>query len=252
MGQIRWVSTGTIRKSTARARHHSASVGTRHGLYSAWAAGQTRSTSTGTTRLMGRHDAGPITPTEMAQFANLGIKSTSFFLPTGHSPHRHPSAAAPSRNSRSVPPSTSRRLYPLLRAPLSRPLAPRRRPAAAPPSRTAPPARCRASLSRRTRPHPAASVAACPHLPGQRPPPPLPRRPPPAWRAGVPNGTARHAGALAGPCLGRDGGTAALRGTARRSRRARACRAPACPCRPCSGRSRAVRPGWPPILPIQH
>jgi len=68
----------------------------------------------------------------------------------------------PSRNSRSVPPSTSRRLYPLLRAPLSRPLAPRRRPAAAPPSRTAPPARCRASLSRRTRPPPSPPVLASP------------------------------------------------------------------------------------------
>ena len=49
--------------------------------------------------------------------------------------------------------------------------------------------------------------------------------------AGVQNGTARHAGALAGPCPGRDVGTAALRGTARRSRRVPACRAPACPCR---------------------
>ena len=68
----------------------------------------------------------------------------------------------PSRNSRSVPPSTSRRLYPLLRAPLSRPLAPRRRPAAAPPSRTAPPARCRASLSRRTRPPQSPPVLASP------------------------------------------------------------------------------------------
>jgi len=95
-------------------------------------------------------------------------------------PHRHPSAAA------SLPPSTSRRLYPPLRAPLSRPLAPRRRPAvpppraapgrlrrpcphlpgqrpaAAPPSRTAPPARCRASLSRRTRPPPSPPVLASP------------------------------------------------------------------------------------------
>ena len=192
---------------------------------------------------MGRHDAGPITPTEMAQFANLGIKSTSFFLPTDHSPHRHPPAAAPSRNSRSVPPSTSRRLYPLLRAPLSRPLAPRRRPAAAPPSRTAPPARCRASLSRRTRPPPSPPVLASPAS-GHRRRSHAGRR---RRRPGVPNGTARHAGALAGPCLGRDGGTAALRGTARRSRRVPACRAPACPCRPCSGRARAVRPGWPPI-----
>ena len=52
--------------STARARHHSASAGTRHGLYSAWAAGPARGTSMGTTRLMGWHDAGPITPTDMA------------------------------------------------------------------------------------------------------------------------------------------------------------------------------------------
>jgi hypothetical protein len=49
MGQTRWASTGTARKSTARARHHSASAGTRHDLDSAWAAGPAHGTSTGTT-----------------------------------------------------------------------------------------------------------------------------------------------------------------------------------------------------------
>jgi hypothetical protein len=49
MGQARWASTGTARKSTARARHHSASAGTRHDLDSAWAAGPAHGTSTGTT-----------------------------------------------------------------------------------------------------------------------------------------------------------------------------------------------------------
>jgi hypothetical protein len=48
--------------STARARHHSASAGTRHDLDSAWAAGPARGTSTGTTRLMSRHDGGTIIP----------------------------------------------------------------------------------------------------------------------------------------------------------------------------------------------
>jgi len=52
--------------STARARHYSASAGTRHGLYSAWAAGPARGTSTGTARLMGWHDTGPIIPKDMA------------------------------------------------------------------------------------------------------------------------------------------------------------------------------------------
>jgi hypothetical protein len=37
--------------STVRARHHSASAGTRHDLDSAWATGPARGTSTGTTRL---------------------------------------------------------------------------------------------------------------------------------------------------------------------------------------------------------
>jgi hypothetical protein len=35
MGQARWASMGTARKSTARAQHHSASAGTRHDLNSA-------------------------------------------------------------------------------------------------------------------------------------------------------------------------------------------------------------------------
>jgi hypothetical protein len=48
--------------STARARHHSASAGTRHDLDSAWAAGPARGTSTGTTRLMSWHDVGTIIP----------------------------------------------------------------------------------------------------------------------------------------------------------------------------------------------
>ena len=52
--------------STAWARHHSASAGTRRDLYSAWDAGPARGTSTGTTQLMSWHDAGPITPTDMA------------------------------------------------------------------------------------------------------------------------------------------------------------------------------------------
>jgi hypothetical protein len=56
MGQARWAKTGTVRKSTARARHHSASAGTRHHLDSASAAGPARGTSTGTTRLLSRHD----------------------------------------------------------------------------------------------------------------------------------------------------------------------------------------------------
>jgi hypothetical protein len=49
-------------KSTARARHHSASADTRHDLDSAWAAGPAHGTSTGTTRLMSRHDGGTIIP----------------------------------------------------------------------------------------------------------------------------------------------------------------------------------------------
>ena len=81
------------------------------------------------------------------------------------------------------------------------------------------------------------------HCHPRLPPSPVVRRRPAQTAAplgpGVPNGTARHAGALAGPCPGRDVGTAALRGTARRRSRA-----PACPCRPCSGRARAVRPGF--------
>ena len=209
--------------STTRARHHSASVGTRHGLYSAWAADPAR--GTGMARLMGRHDAGPITLTEMAQFANLGIKSNHFSFPQATAPIailQPPPLLVTLVPSLPQPPDASI----LFSAPLSLalshraagqpprlPLAPRRRPAAVPPSRAAP-GRLRRPLS---------------SPPGQRPPPPLPRRAPPpaAWRAGVPNGTARHAGALARPCLDRDGGTVALRGTARRSRRA-----PACPC-PC-------------------
>ena len=50
------------------------------------------------------------------------------------------------------------------------------------------------------------------------------------------------------PSPGRDVGTAALRGTARRRSRAPACRASACPCQPCSGRAMLGRPGWPPIV----
>jgi hypothetical protein len=48
--------------STARARRYSASAGTRHYLDCAWAAGPARGTSTGTTRLMSRHDGGTIIP----------------------------------------------------------------------------------------------------------------------------------------------------------------------------------------------
>ena len=208
--------------NTTRARHHSASAGTRHGLYSAWAAGPARGTSTGTARLMGRHDAGPITLTEMAQFANLGIKSNHFSFPQATAPIailQPPPPLVTLVPSLPQPPDASI----LFSAPLSRPLAPRRRPAAAPPSRIALPARCRASLSRRTRPPPSPPVLAS-LASGHRRRSHAGRR---RRRPGVPNGTARHAGALAGPCLGRDGGTAALRGTARRSRRA-----PACPC-PC-------------------
>jgi hypothetical protein len=61
MGQARWVSTGTARKSTALARHgHDAIALVPARGTSAWAAGPARSTSTGTTRLMSRHDGGTI------------------------------------------------------------------------------------------------------------------------------------------------------------------------------------------------
>ncbi|KAF8685371.1 hypothetical protein HU200_043995 [Digitaria exilis] len=46
--------------STARARYHSVSAGTMHDPDSAWATGLAHGTSTGTTRLMGRHDDGTI------------------------------------------------------------------------------------------------------------------------------------------------------------------------------------------------
>jgi hypothetical protein len=48
--------------STARARHHSANAGTRHDLDNAWAASPARGTSTGTARLISRHDGGTIIP----------------------------------------------------------------------------------------------------------------------------------------------------------------------------------------------
>jgi len=155
--------------STTRARHHSASAGTRHGLYSAWAAGPARGTSTGTARLMGRHDAGPITLTEMAQFANLGIKSNHFSFPQATAPIailQPPPPLVTLVPPLPQPPDASI----IFSAPLSLalshhaagqpprlPLAPRRRPAAVPPSRAAP-GRLRRPLS--SPPRPAATAAA--------------------------------------------------------------------------------------------
>ena len=216
--------------STTRARHHSASAGTRHGLNSAWAAGPARGTSTGTARLMGRHDAGPITLTEMAQFANLGIKSNHFPSHRPQSPS--PSfSRRPSRNSRSVPPSTSRRLYPLLRAPLSRPLAPRRRPAAAPPSRTTPPARCRASLSRRTRPPQSPPVLASPASGHRRRSHAGRRRRRPGVLA-CPTGRAWAGMAARRHCAARHGGAAVPRRAVPRRARAGRARVVPVPCGP--------------------
>ena len=147
-------------------------------------------------------------------------KIKSFFLPTGHSPHRHPSAAAPLVTlvpSLPQPPDASI----LFSAPLSLalshraagqpprlPLAPRRWPAAVPPSRAAP-GRLRRPLSSPPRP---AATAAAPtqavaaaglacwraqrHGTARR----RPRRavPGPGWRHG---GTARH-GTAEPPCPG--------------------------------------------------
>ena len=57
------------------------------------------------------------------------------------------------------------------------------------------------------------------------------RRPASSWHEhGGPHGTARHCEAPVVPCLGRDLGTAALRGTTRQCRRAPPCHAPLCPC----------------------
>ena len=155
--------------STVRARHHSASAGTRHGLYSAWAAGPARGTSTSTARLMGRHDAGPITLTEMAQLTNLGIKSNHFSFPQATAPIailQPPPPLVTLIPSLPQPPDASI----LFSAPLSLalshraagqpprlPLAPRRRPATVPPSRAAP-GRLRRPLS--SPPRPAATAAA--------------------------------------------------------------------------------------------
>ena len=170
---------------------------------------------------MGRHDAGPITLTEMAQFANLGIKSNHFSFPQATAPIailQPPPPLVTLVPSLPQPPDASI----LFSAPLSLalshraagqpprlPLALRRRPAAVPPSRAAP-GRLRRPLS--SPPRPAAAAAGTARR--------RPRRavPGPGWRHG---GTARH-GTAEPPC-------------------------PGVPCRPCSGRARAVRPGWPPI-----
>ena len=118
---------------------------------------------------MGRHDAGPITLTEMAQFANLGIKSNHFSFPQATAPIailQPPPPLVTLVPSLPQPPDASI----LFSAPLSLalshraagqpprlPLAPRRRPAAVPPSRAAP-GRLRRPLS--SPPRPAATAAA--------------------------------------------------------------------------------------------
>ena len=68
------------------------------------------------------------------------------------------------------------------------------------------------------------------------------RRSPGLAHGGPPCSSARHGMTKPPvvPCLGRDLGMAALRGTARQCRRAPPCRAPPCPCR-------VVRPVWPTI-----
>ena len=169
---------------------------------------------------MGRPDAGPITLTEMAQFANLDIKSNHFSFPQATAPIailQPPPPLVTLVPSLPQPPDASI----LFSAPLSLalshraagqpprlPLAPRRRPAAVPPSRAAP-GRLRRPLSSPPRP---AATAAAPtqaaasaglacwraqrHGTARR----RPRRavPGPGWRH---DGTARH-GTAEPPCPG--------------------------------------------------
>jgi len=198
--------------STARARHHSASAGTSHGLYSARAAGPARGTSTGTARLMGRHDAGPITLTEMAQFANLGIKSNHFSLPHATAPIailKPPPHLVTLVPSLPQPPDASI----LFSAPLSLalshraagqpprlPLAPCRRPTAVPPS---PPVLASPASGHRRRSHAGRrrrrpGVLACPTA-RHGTPAPSPGR---AWAgmAARRHCAARHGGAAVPRC----------------------------------------------------
>ena len=227
LGRARWASTGTARESTARERP---------GLWPfglvpcpcpapgrAWAGEAARGTSTGPARLVGRHVCGPFkrrsapsSPSRRRSLAPLPLL-------------RHAAAVS---------------LAPLLsRASAAAALLPRP-PPIEPPLSSGPPSipssatsTAGAETARHAGLHPldgSTSARSPPSVPSptastvtpgcrrRRSSAAAPRRPAPLG-PGVPNGTARHVGALTGSCPGRDVGTAALRSMARRRRRAPAC-----------------------------